>query len=149
MMRDEQDKAIQDFNEAIGMDPYEPLTWNNRGNSRAFKEEYEKAILDFNEAIRLDPHVANFWKNRGNAHRDNDDIEGAISDFDKAPRLDPNDQVPLNVGRCAVTEESRTRQEVHNGRMNRRQIVSVPGTTVIMLMDRILTIQSGGFVGLL
>ena len=37
-MRDEQDKAIRDFNEAIGIDPYDPYAWSNRGSAWAFKE---------------------------------------------------------------------------------------------------------------
>lgn len=32
-LKDEQDKAIRDFNEAIGSDLCDPHTWSNRGNS--------------------------------------------------------------------------------------------------------------------
>ena len=52
------DKAIEDYNEAIRLDPKEAEAFDGRGNAWAGKKEYDKALKDYNEAIRLDPKNA-------------------------------------------------------------------------------------------
>ena len=49
------DKAIAEFTEAIGLDPTSADAYNRRGFAYANLEEYDKAIADYNKAIRLDP----------------------------------------------------------------------------------------------
>ena len=77
-LKDEQDKAIRDFNEAIGSDPCDPHTWSNRGNSWG-RANTTRRFWTMTKRSGLDSHIAHFWKNRGNARKDNGDIERAIS----------------------------------------------------------------------
>ncbi len=85
------DQAIEDFNEAIRLDPKDALAYNNRGLAWLAKESYDQAIEDFNEAIRLDPKDASAYSSRGWAFLAKKDYDRAIEDFDKAIRLDPKD----------------------------------------------------------
>ena len=48
------DKAIADFNEAIRLDSGFAPAYNNRGNAWRVRKNYDMAIADYNEAIRLD-----------------------------------------------------------------------------------------------
>ena len=54
-MQKQYDKAFADFDQAIRLDPSDPLSHTSRGDGWTERKEYEKAFADFNEAIRLDP----------------------------------------------------------------------------------------------
>ena len=49
------DRAIQDYNGAIRLDPTFDRAWNDRGAAYFVKGDYDRAIQDLNEAIRLNP----------------------------------------------------------------------------------------------
>ncbi len=49
------DRAIADFNEAIRLNPKYTFAFNNRGNAYDAKNDHDRAIADYTEAIRLDP----------------------------------------------------------------------------------------------
>ena len=55
--KNEYDKAIADYNEAIRLDPKFAFGFYNRGNAWNDKGELDKAIADYTEAIRLDPEI--------------------------------------------------------------------------------------------
>ena len=52
------ENAIQEFNEAIRIEPDYVHAYQNRGVSYYFLDQYETAIADFTKAIRLDPDNA-------------------------------------------------------------------------------------------
>src|SRR5258706_12060369 len=52
------DGAIQDFDQAIKLDPKQAKAFNNRGNAYTVKGDYEKAFRDYGRAIELDPKYA-------------------------------------------------------------------------------------------
>jgi tetratricopeptide (TPR) repeat protein len=54
----EYDKAIQDFDESIRLNPRDEIAYVFRGRAWSAKNEYLKAIKDFEHAIRLDPRSA-------------------------------------------------------------------------------------------
>src|SRR5271157_5169359 len=58
LKRQEYDKAINDFSEAIRLDPNYVPAYVSRGNAYGTHGAVDKAINDFTEAIRLDPNVA-------------------------------------------------------------------------------------------
>ena len=49
------DRAIQDFNEVILLEPKNASAHNNRGNSYSHKGQYDRAIEDYQTALRIDP----------------------------------------------------------------------------------------------
>ena len=66
----EHDRAIEDFNKAIQLNPDHALAYANRGVAYYYKGDYDCAIEDFNKVIQLNPDYALAYNNRGGAYRD-------------------------------------------------------------------------------
>jgi tetratricopeptide (TPR) repeat protein len=86
-IKDDLDKAIKDFDEAVRLDP-RAFAFINRGVALGRKGEFDKAIADFNEAIRVDPRHVMAYNNRGLAWEGKKQLDKAIADFSQAIRLD-------------------------------------------------------------
>jgi len=99
------DRALDDFNQAIAINPRYRDAYLIRGRAWHSKGGFNRAIADYNQAMALDPRSALAYNNRGIARKDLQDLAGAITDFDQALRLDPRlVQAYINRGaaRCAV-----------------------------------------------
>jgi len=83
------DKAIQEFTEAIRLDPKQVNGFIYRGIAYSNKQNLDKAIDDFTEAIRLDAQMANAFYWRGTSYSKKKQFDKAIDDFTEAIRLDP------------------------------------------------------------
>ncbi|MGC8940987.1 MAG: tetratricopeptide repeat protein, partial [Candidatus Nanoarchaeia archaeon] len=83
----ELDKAIQDFNKALELDPNFVEAYNNRGIAYAYKGEFDKAMQDWNKALELDPKYANAYYNRGIAYANKGEFNKAMQDLNKAREL--------------------------------------------------------------
>jgi lipoprotein NlpI len=86
-LKGDHDRAIEDYNEAIKIDPEDAFPYNNRGNAYRGKGEYDRAITDYNKAIELDPKFAMAYNNRGAAYKGKGDNERAIADYSQAITL--------------------------------------------------------------
>jgi tetratricopeptide (TPR) repeat protein len=84
------DRAIDDYDEAIRLDPKYATGFSNRGLAYDRKGQIDRAIDDYDEAIRLDPKYANAFNNRGFAYQRKGQIDRAIEDYDEAIRLNPS-----------------------------------------------------------
>ena len=82
------DQAIDDYTEAIRLDPKFALAYGNRGYAWQTKGDLDRAIADYDEAIRFEPNAIRYT-NRGLAWQQKDDLERAIADYTEAIRLDP------------------------------------------------------------
>ncbi len=83
------DKALNDYSEAIRLDPTQARTYNNRGLAYQAKGDLDQAIADFSEALRLEPSLGVSYLNRGRAYAGKNDLDRAIADYSEAIRLDP------------------------------------------------------------
>jgi len=90
------DAAIQEFTEAIRLDPKDTWAYNGRGLAYLEKGNYTRAIADCTEAIKLDPKNVDAYYNRGNAYADKRDYDSAITDFTDVIKLDPKDTWAYN-----------------------------------------------------
>src|SRR5580765_5800133 len=72
------DRAIQDYDQAIELDPKYAIAFNDRGTAYSQKAQPNRAIQSFDQAIRLDPKMASAFNNRGVAHAFKGDLERAI-----------------------------------------------------------------------
>lgn len=109
--RRDYDHAIQDFNEAIRLNPndasahYFPgnayggrgIVFDNKDDYGHAIQDYNEAIQDYTEAIRLNPSYALAYYGRGLAydyrgieHNNTDDYDRAIQEYNEAIRLSPN-----------------------------------------------------------
>ena len=86
----ENDRAIQDYDQVLRLNPSYGDAFVNRGRARVHKGEFELAFQDHDQALRLDSNNANALANRGFAYGVKGDYDRAIQDLDQALRLNPN-----------------------------------------------------------
>jgi serine/threonine protein kinase/Flp pilus assembly protein TadD len=79
--------AIQDFNEAIRLNPNVGQFFMFRGVAYNGRSEFRKAIGDFNEALRLQPNLAVAYSYRAEAKQGLGDVGGAAADRKQAADL--------------------------------------------------------------
>ena len=85
------DRAIQDHDQAIQLDPKYARAYNNRGNAYAEKGEPARAIQDFDKAIELKPDDAEVWDSKGTALLDLGKKKEALAAYEQAVRLKGGD----------------------------------------------------------
>src|SRR5215475_11837996 len=93
--RGQYDRAIEDYNHVIGLNPNHADAFSNRGATYARKGEYDRAIESYDEAIRLNPKHADAFSNRGVAYARKGDYDRAVENYDEAIRLNPKHAAAL------------------------------------------------------
>ncbi len=83
------DRAIQDYDEAVKLDPKSASALINRGAAYDFKGQHDRAIQDYDQAIKLNPKQIVAFLNRGIAYNSKGEHDRAIQDYDQAIRLSP------------------------------------------------------------
>lgn len=84
------DRAIQDYNEAIRINPNNAHAFAGRGNAYSKEGRYDLAIRDFEEGMRLNPKF-NLLSNRAAAYFGKGQYDRAIQDYDELIRRNPRD----------------------------------------------------------
>lgn len=87
------DRAIQDYDQAIRLNPSYADAFSNRGNTYAAKGDNDRAIQDFDQAIRFNPSVAQspaLLYCRGVAKSANGDSVGGNADIGAATTIQRN-----------------------------------------------------------
>ncbi len=87
--RNKPEKALEDFNRAIKLDPNQAGGYVGRGNTLNTLGQYEKAIRDYENALAIDPNIANAYVNRGIAYSHLGQFKKAIADYEKGLELNP------------------------------------------------------------
>ena len=82
-------EAIQDYNEAITLNPNYAKSYKNRGLAYFAKGEIDLAIADYNRAIELDPTNAHAYNNRGTAYSEKGEFHLALKDLTRSIELKP------------------------------------------------------------
>jgi tetratricopeptide (TPR) repeat protein len=86
----EYQKAIEEYNQAIALDPNYTDAYNNRGLAYTNLGLTQQAIADYSKAIELNPNYALAYYNRGVIYGNMGQYYEAIADYDQAIALDPN-----------------------------------------------------------
>jgi tetratricopeptide (TPR) repeat protein len=89
------DKAIQDYGEAIKVDPQYANAFSNRCAVYVRKREFNRAIEDCDNAINLNANYTSAYVSRGNAYRLKNLHSQAIIDYERAIALDKNSTAAL------------------------------------------------------
>jgi tetratricopeptide (TPR) repeat protein len=83
------DAAINDYNQAINLNPDFARSFNNRGFAYLKKGNYEQALKDFDQAIKLKSDYGKAFANRAEVHQQRHDYQSAVRDYDSAIRVQP------------------------------------------------------------
>ena len=88
--KDQPDRAIEDYDQAIRLNPNYAAPHHNRGGVYLDRAQYDRAIQDFDQAIRLNPNDVLSLVGRGLAWHRKGQYDRAIQDYDQAIGLDPS-----------------------------------------------------------
>lgn len=87
--RGDLDRALQDYNQAIELDPRNAGAYVNRALALARKGEWEPAMNDYAKAISLNPQQWQVYFNRAAELRDAGKLSEAVDDLNKVMELNP------------------------------------------------------------
>jgi tetratricopeptide (TPR) repeat protein len=90
------DRAIQDYNQSLQLNPNDADAYYNRGYAYGAKGQDEQALNDFDQALKLKPDHALVFQIRGNIYLRQGDYPRALHDFDELVRLAPNDPISFD-----------------------------------------------------
>lgn len=90
------DLAVNDYNEALKLNPKDNLSYINRARAFSGKKNYDSAIADYDKAIELNPKDAVAYLNRADSFEKKGSAERAISDYRKVIELDATNDVAKN-----------------------------------------------------
>ena len=91
----EYDRALEDYEQAILLNPSFANAYNNRGVIYRLKDEYDRAIRDYDQAIWLDRNVPAFFYNRAIAYSEKQDYDRALADFNAVLRFNSKNSLAL------------------------------------------------------
>ena len=95
--REMPEKALEDYNRAIEIDPQAAGGYLGLGNALNILGRYEEALVAYNRAISIDPKLANAYANRAIAYSHLKEYEKAIVDYEKCLQLDPKIDNPPGI----------------------------------------------------
>ena len=108
--RGKTDKAMENFNRAIQLDPQRAGGYLGRGNTYNILGQYEEAVADYNKAISINPDQAEAYANRAIAYSHLKAYEKAIADYEKCLELNPKiDNPPGFIKRLFSNEPNQER----------------------------------------
>lgn len=82
-------QAIEQFDQAILLQPEFPEAFNNRGVAYFNNGQFSRAIGDYVQALDFRPDYSSALQNRGNAYAAKGQYDRAIEDYNKAIELRP------------------------------------------------------------
>jgi tetratricopeptide (TPR) repeat protein len=85
----EYEQAIEDYSEAIHLNPKDDRAYNNRGNAWYNMKEYDRAMTEYDAAIRVNPKLDAAHNNRALIHKIRKQYDKAAEEFENAIRLNP------------------------------------------------------------
>jgi tetratricopeptide (TPR) repeat protein len=86
--QDQLDLAIEEYTEAIAINPDFADAYLNRGVAYFEKGDFDQAIADYSKAIEFNPQFADAYSNRGVAYAVTGQYDQALVDLSKAIELD-------------------------------------------------------------
>ena len=94
--KNDNDKAIADYNQSIALNPGDARTFYSRGNAYSTLAQHERAVVDFNEAIALNPQYASAFNSRCYEQAILGRTTQALADCNASLRLRPGDAPTLD-----------------------------------------------------
>jgi protein O-mannosyl-transferase len=82
--REDWERAIHDYDEAVRFNPDSANAYNNRGLTLASMGDLDAAIRDFDQVIRIEPENPRNYVTRGAVYASKGEFDRAIQDYDAA-----------------------------------------------------------------
>jgi tetratricopeptide (TPR) repeat protein len=102
------DRALQDYEQAIQLNPSNATAYNNRGIIYRINGDYARAIADYDEAIWLkNGDFPAAYYNRALAYADKGEYELSLRDFDVVMRFNPRNALALYARGLTLLEKGR------------------------------------------
>jgi tetratricopeptide (TPR) repeat protein len=92
------ERAMEDYDQAIKLDPHFAHAYNNRCWSGAVLNRTEQAAADCTRVLKLH-NIANTFENRGFIYLKRGEFDRAIADYEAGLRLDPPNKADFLYGR--------------------------------------------------
>jgi tetratricopeptide (TPR) repeat protein len=99
----EYEKALEDFNKCITLEPEESHNYYLRGATFDHLDEMKEAVTDLSKAIELNPDSGLYYNYRGNLYANSKKIELAIKDYKMALKFYDKEHDEDNIKECEET----------------------------------------------
>ena len=90
------EKAINEYEKVLGIDPGHIRAWNNKGYALIQLGKYEEALEALEEALIIDQEYAIAWTNKGDALMGLGQYNEAIKAYKRAINIDPENAIAWN-----------------------------------------------------
>ncbi|NYT17436.1 MAG: tetratricopeptide repeat protein [Methanomicrobiales archaeon] len=84
-------EALDAYDAAVAVDPYNSIAWNKLGTAHMRTGRYEDAVLAFEHAIAIDPYYSEAWTNLGDSLEMLGKPQEAIRAYDRALGINQRD----------------------------------------------------------
>jgi len=124
----EYDLAIEDYNNAIELEPDFAYAYRNRGFTYERKGEIDPAINDYSKVVELTHGSSVSYSDRARAYRKKDELDLAIEDYSNAVNLNPynvNDYYHLVIIRLHQRDWENAKADLTNAQNSELDIISV------------------------
>lgn len=95
MVQKKYHEALEAYEEAVAIDPYNSISWNKIGLAHMNTGRYEDAVSAFRMATNIDPFYTDAWNNMGDSLAILEKHQEALDAYDHALRVNPNDLYAL------------------------------------------------------
>jgi tetratricopeptide (TPR) repeat protein len=81
-------EAIQDYSEAIKIQPQDPRIFEQRAAVEMKMRDYDKALADYSELIKLKPTEVRYLNYRAYIYETKEDLKNSMADTEKVLKID-------------------------------------------------------------
>jgi len=97
-------EALDEYDTAVALDPYNSIAWNKLGVAHMRTGRYDDAVLAFEKAIDLDPFYSVAWTNLGDSLATLGKHQEAIRAYDRALGINQRDIYALLLKGISLQE---------------------------------------------
>ncbi|MFO7831547.1 MAG: M48 family metalloprotease [Desulfuromonadaceae bacterium] len=104
LKKGEMDRALRLAEEALALQPKEPLFHSLRGDIRLKQQRYEDAVTNFDRALALDDSYFHYYLQRGLAHQKLNHTQQAQADLEQSTKFLPTPAALNGMGQLALNQ---------------------------------------------
>lgn len=114
LKKEEPDRAIADFDQAISIWPIYAAAYGARGSAYLGKSDFERALADTNRSIELQPNLAPSYGVRAAVYVERCALDQAVSEANRSIALNPRLPMGYNVRGSAFLRKGETDRAIQD-----------------------------------